>query len=526
MKSLSRLADWARHTRRRDRWLTLVGLTACVAIAIVAAAGNSGQIKTTRGALAANAESEPMPADMVFDTTTDVVPSGIAERKDKKAAKKKHDKTRHHKGRKDRSSKARKGKGRRDTTLASSKSGESGLAKQASDDHPVVIGSDVWGRDTTNRFFDQYSVNAATGDAGAAVRATVDWINDHGGIAGRKVTLRQRSFDFYGSPVSTQDDATCSTWATGDVPLVDIEAHASTDILIPCLRKHGIATLVNTVVPPASTDYAASPTTLFAPGSPALDSAMTAYVRGLVDAGFFAGKARVGLLLSTNLPQLGSAAEALKRAIKAAGVTATETAKISLEDPASFFATEASAVLHFRLAKVDHVIALDQDGLTLGQFMRGAEAERYRPVYGVSSTSAPAFLAAGSSSNQLKRAIGVGWSPLLDVRAEDDPGGGATRATCASIFSAAGVSTGGRTPFGQYASYQACDSLLALRAARAVSPATLLQGMNSLSSHWQSGIALGTTLNPSQHHGASAWRLIRYSENCRCFRYDGPVRGM
>lgn len=531
MKSLHRLSDWFRHTRPRDRALTLVALVACIGVAIAAAAGNSGHLTARKATPVAQTNGIPAEPEVTLGETAPADPADTAR---KSARKRKHRQAKgHHDKRRQARAKHRRkaSRGKAHTVSLVDSDGhhdKSHLTSGSSASTPstVVIGSDVWSRDTTNRFFRQYSVDAATADSGAAISAVVDWINEHGGIAGHHLSLRQRSFDFYGSPVSTQDNATCSTWASGDVPLADIEAHASTDILIPCLRKHGIATFVNTTVPPASTDYASSPATLFSPGSPAIDNVMTAYVNGLVNAGFFAGKARIGLLLSTNLPQLGSAAEALKRAIKAAGLSTTATSTVSLEDPASFFSTEASAVLHFRISKVDHVIALDQDGLALGQFMRGAEAEEYRPVYGISSTSAPAFLASGSSAKQLHRAIGVGWSPLLDVQSSDDPGGGPTRATCASIFNAAGVSVGGRTPFGQYAAYQACDSLMALRAAHAVSPATLASGMNSLGSSWQSGIALSTNLNPSQHHGASGWRLMRYADGCRCFRYDGATHGM
>jgi hypothetical protein len=156
--------------------------------------------------------------------------------------------------------------------------------------------------------------------------------------------------------------------------------------------------------------------------------------------------------------------------------------------------------------------------------MRSAEAEGFHPLYGVSSADAPAFLAAGSSPRQLRGAIGVGWSPLLDVQAADDPGGGPVRATCAAAFARAGVALGGRTPFGQYAAYQACDSLLALRAAGATDSAGISGRMEALGRSWQSGLNLGTWLAPGRHDGTAAWRLLRYNGECRCFHYDGPVQ--
>src|SRR5439155_9950343 len=89
-------------------------------------------------------------------------------------------------------------------------------------------------------------------------------------------------------------------------------------------------------------------------------------------------------------------------------------------DAPATLAQMALAVLRFRLAGVDRVLALD-DGVATALFMRAAEALRYRPRYGLNSTMAPAALEAEVPRAQLEGAFGIGFAPLLDVSAGHEP---------------------------------------------------------------------------------------------------------
>ena len=392
----------------------------------------------------------------------------------------------------------------------------------------VVVGIDAQDAARANAFFRGYDVDAGAADTGAQARAVTDWINARGGIGGHRVELRIRSFDYYTDRLSVVDRATCEDFGAGKPKAIaTIDRHASTDILIPCLAERDVPTLVDAQAAPASRDFAKFPTHLFSPGSAATDRPQAAYVQGLKELGFFGKGGRVGVLISRGLPQFEPAAEALERALKDAGVEVTARASISLEDPVSFVATEADAMLTMRRANVDRIVAVDDNGVTLGQFMRVAEAQRYRPLYGVNSIASPQWLAQGAPAAQLRGAVGVGWSPLVDVGAADDPGGGPARGTCADIFRGSGVALGGRTPFGQFSAYQVCDSLLALRAAAkaggGVTPRALRDGLERTG--WRSALALDGRLSADRHDGASAWRALRFHPACTCFRYEGPERG-
>jgi hypothetical protein len=390
----------------------------------------------------------------------------------------------------------------------------------------VVIGASLQDPGAVNSFFRSYDVDAGAADPVAQIRAVGAWINANGGIAGHPLELRIREYSEYGRPTSQDDYATCAEWQNGPRPLAAVDTHSSTDILLPCLAKAGIASVQSGSATPATPSFNSYPSDLYTPGGAALDRVQSAYVQGLAAGGFFKGE-RVGLLTAIGLPQLRTAKNALGAALRNAGIDPVAESDISLEDPVSFFASEASAVLRFHIRKVTRVVALDQNGLAVGQFMRGAQAQGFHPLYGISSVSAPAFLAAQAPSAQLRGAVGVGWSPLLDVGASDDPGSGEVRALCAQIFAAAGVSLGSRTPFGRFAAFAACDSLLAVRdalqASQRFSLDGLRAGMEQLGSR-RSAVTLTAHMDASRHDGASGWRALRYEGSCGCFRYDGPVR--
>jgi hypothetical protein len=238
----------------------------------------------------------------------------------------------------------------------------------------------------------------------------------------------------------------------------------------------------------------------------------------------------VGILEAEGLPQFGAATTALKSALARAGVQPVADAVVSTEDPASFFATEANAELKLRLARVSRVVVFDDDGVVAGQFMRLAQAQGYYPQYGLNSIASPQFLAAQAPARQLEGAVGIGWSPLVDVTAANDPSTSPVRAVCDQAFAAAGVGAGGRTPFGQYTAYQTCGGLLAIQAAvtasGAVTTAGLRAGLERIGTVLPSPLALGTTLDTSRHDGAATWRALRFHGDCSCFQYEGPPRSM
>lgn len=390
---------------------------------------------------------------------------------------------------------------------------------------PVTVGVDYQDAGDANSFFRQYGVGAGAADPGAQAQAVVAWINQHGGIGGRRLNLRMRNYDFYRERLSVLDGATCDDFGKGDKVIADIDRHASTDILIPCLAKRNIPTFVNTQSSPGTGDFSKFPGLLYSSGSPAIDRPQAAYVAALKDDGFFAKGKKVGVLRSEGLPQLDRAHEALRRALDANGIKVSLDVPVSTEDVASFLLTETNAMLKMRSADIARIVVVDENGVVAGQFMRNAESQRYRPLYGINSIASPQFLTRETPVRQLYGAVGVGWSPLVDVPAGGDVVG-PVRALCDKIFRAFEIDTGERTPFGQYTAYHVCDSLLLIAAAVAKSgdpsPLGLRKGIDAVGPKWRSPLALSSRLGGDRGDGADQWRLLRFKGACACFHYEGP----
>ncbi|MCY0725891.1 hypothetical protein OVW19_29555, partial [Klebsiella pneumoniae] len=73
------------------------------------------------------------------------------------------------------------------------------------------------------------------------------------------------------------------------------------------------------------------------------------------------------------------------------------------------------------------------------QFMQYAEAQQFRPRYGLSSANSLSAIQTGVSPNQLRGAIGVGWTPSLD--AAEHPGYSTTAQACLDALRADGRRT-------------------------------------------------------------------------------------
>ena len=99
-------------------------------------------------------------------------------------------------------------------------------------------------------------------------------------------------------------------------------------------------------------------------------------------------------------------------------------------------------------------------------FMPAAENQRYRPKYSLRSDHAPAIQLAAAQvpPNQLRNAIGIGWSPVQDVAAEGDQGPtNAADRLCLDIFRKANIPVTDRGA--RLASMSVCSGLLFLQQA-------------------------------------------------------------
>jgi hypothetical protein len=262
-----------------------------------------------------------------------------------------------------------------------------------------------------------------------------------------------------------------------------------------------------------------------------MDRFAAPYVQALQGAGFFGSGARVGIMHWSD-SEFDVATSALRDQLSRAGVKVAADGNVpfvrSAADAGSAVSRVASIIVRFRLAGVNRVVSVDQSGALMTIFMLAAEAQGYRPLYGLSTLNAPMSLLASVNPRQLRGAVGIGWMPLVDVPAGPDDDIPPVRAQCAAIYRRAGIAVGDRSPYGQFSAYSFCDSLMILRRVlahrRSTSQAAMRAGLESLGSGYTSALDFASRLDASRHDGAAGYRVLRFDGGCTCFRYDGPVQ--
>jgi hypothetical protein len=369
------------------------------------------------------------------------------------------------------------------------------------------------------------------GDAPAQARAVAASVNAHGGIAGRPMEVRLEPVDATGlRPYDRAFADACAALAAGTLQTVAVVAPPeAAPAQTGCLAAHGL-TLVGDA--PAVGDrevFSAAGDHLFAPGSMALDRLAAAYARILVRLGFLDRGSRVGVV-RINEPMFERADHgALRPVLRDAGVRVLAEAAVrrlrGVADLPGAIAEVVPALLRFRLAAVDRVLILDAGVLT-PLVMRAAEAQAYRPRYGLNSTMVPAALPGEVPADQLRGAVGGGFAPLLDVGGGDDAAGGGGTRQCEQIYRAAHLDAELETVRGRYAAVALCDSMLTVaaavqRAADATADA-LPSALARLGDRRPSALALTSHLGPERHDGATSVRPLRFDDACRCVQYVGP----
>jgi hypothetical protein len=398
---------------------------------------------------------------------------------------------------------------------------------------PVVLGVAYLDAEAMNEEYALYGGNLHGEEWGPQARAVVDHINSTGGIAGRRIHLRMyRDDPTDGRPIDGHMQEICSFFAQQPRPVAVVSA-LGRGLLFPCLAAKGIPLITDWPTTASSSAFARHRDHLYGPGSLANDRYAHPYVESLVQARFFAGNTRVGLLRIEG-PAFADAAAALNAALARAGIKPVATADFRFPDTTADLPTSAAqvanAMVRFRAASVNRVISLDYGGVLVGYFMLRAQDQRYTPRYGLSTMNSPMALRATVHPDQLRDAVGLGWSPLLDVSPADEPPAPAVRSECHDIYRRAGVPLGDRSAYGQFAAYSICSNLLML--ARVLSgrtdhsPAGLRAGIEALGSSPVSALNLRTGLSPRRHDGASAYRHLRFEDGCRCFRYEGPLHAL
>ena len=376
--------------------------------------------------------------------------------------------------------------------------------------------------------------DSGQGDQQAQAQAVINYINAHGGAGGRTLVPVFHHNDPASGTFAQQNQAACAAFTEDHKVLAVTPQNFEMDSLIACLAKKGVPLVATDHVFGAWSDqvqldqyadYLYLPSTMNFTRSGAV-------IDGLFGAGFFGNKPKIGLLYLDSPSIVRAVDKAVKPALAAHGLQLTDAVAISAPasetDVSNDAAQASSAVLRFRSENIDHVLFLEGAGEIPFLFMPQADAQGYRPRYGLSSYDEPEWLTVNAPLSQLAGALGVGWIPSLDVADTQDPGNPAA-ALCLQIMKAAGQNvTQDRSH--EHSAFGFCSSLFFLQAAFTGAPSLDPKGLRtrieSLGSTFASALTFSTSFRPGRHDGAATAATLAFDGGCSCFKYTSAPRSI
>ena len=383
------------------------------------------------------------------------------------------------------------------------------------------------------------------GDQRANIKALVDEINAHGGVAGRQLVAVTHPYDAQSTQSgNTQDESACSDF-TQDHKVIAVFSAGLTAAFPQCLKKAGVVQFVAGALVGKDKVYSQTYPNAFQLGTMSQERILTDTVGALTRQNYFTGwnnltgqpattAAKVAVISYDGSSFKNAVAQSLLPALRTAGHPVATGNVFFLHQPESqsdvsgLVAGIKSATLRMQQDGVTHLVFNDANGLLLGLFSSNAQSQQYFPRFGVTTgAGAQAIYDSGLvKANQLNGLAGNGWLPTLDLPAIEGSKY-ATSATkrCLDIMKRRTGQTYTSTNAASIALIS-CDSFFlfvqALATAPSISPAGLTSGMEAIGRSFTSALLPASYLSPQQHdNGVRAYDL-NWVSSCTCVRYSSP----
>lgn len=389
---------------------------------------------------------------------------------------------------------------------------------------PITIGWRIADRATAQAMGAALGARGVSGgDPRGYAEALTDHVNANGGIAGRRVIPEYFEVDLTGLVANpdASDQRSCERFTEDTRVFAVLSPIPSGQPLPGCLASRGVPLILQSPEEFDQQDLKDNAGFFYLPGLPNMTRQQPVIVNALAAQKFYDG-ARLGIIWYDKPAFRRTVEQSLKPALAARGVKVVDEVSMS-----SYTSSEqySSAVLRFKANNVTHIQIVDVSGLMAIQFMQHAESQAFRPRYGLSSANSLGAVAAATSPNQLRRAIGVGWMPSLDVPAARDPGATSAGKQCLDIMRAAGKQMSDRVA--ESLAIWSCETMFFFKAvmerAPEHTPGGLRAAVDGLGTSYVPASTFATRFGPDRYDGPSAARHLAYDDSCSCFTYTAPL---
>lgn len=377
--------------------------------------------------------------------------------------------------------------------------------------------------------FAALGVNVSIPDGHAYSEALINYINAHGGAAGRKIHPIYFKYTpaADASSSAAQDQSACAAFTQDHrvfaVTGSRLDSSGADDPTTSCLSKFDVLRLggggdeqIWRTFHHYQYDAAAvNETRVF-----------RAMIATIVRQRLLHRDSKVGIV-HWDSPAMARATEAgLVAPLKALGVPYLS---VALKGDASYFSAMPNVVLKFRTEGVTNVLFGAPGGGAANQFMIQADNQHWKPKYGygLSSLDSLTVLESASSKTQLSGSLGIGYIPFLDNSRGQAPNSAQQR--CEKIFRDAGLAPSSNSD--RWAQYTSCDTMALLvrglndasKSPDGLTSTGFEKAVSAVSSQFIPLSTFATRLEAGEHDGGAGYRTVHYSSACSCFEYFGPA---
>ena len=361
------------------------------------------------------------------------------------------------------------------------------------------------------------------GDREAQVAALVDHFNAEGGIAGRQVDAKVTVFNaITDGPVA--EEALCNAITQDHKAFAVVMTGQFQENARPCYRNANTLMFDATLYPVDNAGFEELAPYYWSPMLPSYDDLVGGMATGLIEDGWFDSATLGVIAIDSDLSQRVYDEQFAPR-LAAAGVEVASYNTIDPTDGTSFNNDQLQAIINFKEAGVDKVVAIGGSRL-VSWFIDTSVTQNFAPAYAVSSYDAPEFNVF-NYPEMMTGASGISVLPGYDVSDDDYPfPASAAEQECADIFTAAGLEFTERANVRTGLMF--CDVLRLLSAATPqmteVSARGVTEAVWALGDTFEAASVYGVEFTEGSYAGGDLYRRFRFNSDCECMALVGdPV---
>ena len=361
------------------------------------------------------------------------------------------------------------------------------------------------------------------GDREAQLQALTDHFNELGGFAGRRIDTKVTVFNaITDGPVA--EEALCNKITQDDKAFAVVMTGQFQENARPCYHNADTLMFEAALYPVDEAGFEELAPYYWSPLLPSYDDLVSGLASALIEEGWFDGATLGVIAIDSELSRRVYDQQFAPR-LADAGVTVASYNTIDPTDSTSFNNDQLQAIINFREAGVDKVVAIGGSRL-VSWFIDTSVAQNFSPEYAVTSYDAPDFNAY-NYPEMMGGASGISVLPGYDVDDQQLPfPASAAEQECADIITAAGLEFTERTNIRTGLLF--CDVFRLLRDASPhlteVSASGVTEAVWSLGDSFEAASVYGVEFTEGSYAGGDVYRRFRFDPECECMVLTGePV---